>query len=234
MKKKIYLCRRKRRRKLNLMYHKTIIMKRLIKKFGLVAILAIGTASVMIACAKEDATSIDASTPKARPTIGQIAKLLGIKPEAIVKVQYRDGVYHKKETFHPNGTVASREVWCDKPYNVSCYTEVYVRVGTKSSTSDTASNGFIGIRSDNLGEPTSIVLIFDKNDLSDFAWIQNNVVHFHNDHPLVNLNLIDGFDNNKTVFVKKGSYHLTEQEGILYVDLPVSSLIVEDGITIAI
>ena len=209
-------------------------MKNFIKTFGLVAILAIGTASVMIACTKEDATSIDASTKKARPTIGQLAKILGIKPEAIVAVEHRNGIYHSKVTYHENGKVASREIWCEPPQDATCYTKVYVRVSTKSTTVDTTANGFIGIRSDEQNNPTSIVLIFDEQDLSNFAWIKNNTVLFHSDHPLVDLNLMEGFDNNKTVFVKNGSYLLTKQDGILYVDIPVSSLIYEDGITIAI
>ena len=197
------------------------------------AILVAGTAT-FTSCEKDETSNIssinddlqilDETSKKAN--ISKYARLLGIKPEAIVKVEYKDGYYHCKEQFQ-NGQIMSREWWCESPLNAACCVVVYVRVGAKNIDVDTSYNGLIAIRTDIDENPESVILIFEDDIVDSFAWINGNSLYFENKFPMIDLNLMDGFNKSDMVYIPAGTYALVQSDGFKYVEIPVSSLVFE-------
>lgn len=183
----------------------------------------VGATVLATACEKENASSTGRTTTeiKKKPTVATLAKVLGIKPEAIVRVEHKDGLYHSLDR--------------TEPVTASCVTVVYVRAGVKSAETEEntfAHNGFIATRTDQNNRPLSVVLLFDRESLGAVSWIKDNTVVFQEKHPIINLNLMEGFNENQTISVKKGSYKLENMDGISYFEVPVSDLIFEEGISI--
>ena len=202
----------------------------------LMIMVMVGVTVLATACEKENATSTGRTTTeiKKKPTVATLAKVLGIKPEAIVRVEHKDGLYHSLDYTKPDGTKI-HTWWCSEPVTASCVTVVYVRAGVKSAKTEEntfAHNGFIATRTDQNNRPQSVVLMFDRESLGAVSWIKDNTVVFQEKHPIINLNLMEGFDENQTLSVKKGSYKLENLDGISYFEVPVSDLIFEEGISI--
>lgn len=155
--------------------------------------------------------------------------MLSISPEAIVDVEYRSGVYWCEDTYWPNGNLKTHKWGCNPPTDGSCCAVVHVKVGgkggDKSSDTDYQANGFLGYRSDESGMPQSVILIFLEDNISDFEWISPNLLSLQEDFPLINSNLINGFENDRTAFIKKGDYSLQAvSDGFLCVEIPIASL----------
>ena len=68
------------------------------------------------------------------------------------------------------------------------------------------------------------MLIFMKDNIDDFGWVGSSTMTLQEDFPLINMNLIEGFPQDKTPFVTKGQYFLQSFEDFLYVEIPVNSL----------
>ena len=145
-----------------------------------------------------------------------------------MSVEHKDGMYWCRDTYWPNGKLQSHEWGCKPPYQSSCCTVVKVKVGVKgveqSSESDTVANGLLGYRTDEAGTPQSVMLIFMKDNIDDFGWVGSSTMTLQEDFPLINMNLIEGFPQDKTPFVTKGQYFLQSFEDFLYVEIPVNSL----------
>lgn len=213
-------------------------MNKKMKSFDMIAIaiLTIGIASVTTSCMKEEAalpvnkeSMMETKKLPDKETLNKLAKALSIRPEAIVDVEYRSGMYWCEDTYWPNGKIKTHKWGCNPPTDGACCTVVHVRVGVKGSEKSTNSgqltNGFMSYRADESGTPQSIILVFLEDNLNDFGWVSKDSLNLQEDFPLINSNLIDGFENNKTVFVKKGNYSLLSiADDFLYVEIPITAL----------
>lgn len=213
-------------------------MNNIMKNFSMIAmaILTIGTASITTSCTKDVADLpmgqeglMDLKKLPDKETINKLAKALSIRPEVIVDVEYRSGVYWCEDTYWPNGNLKTHKWGCNPPTDGSCCTVVHVKVGAKggeiSADTDYQANGLLGYRSDEFGMPQSVILMFLKDNISDFGWISANLLTLQDDFPLINSNLIEGFENDRTAFIKKGNYSLQSiADDFLYVEIPTTSL----------
>ena len=211
-------------------------MKTFINKtfLAIVATVLIAGTAFFASCEKEETANFSSinddlqisDEASDKSNVSKYARLLGIKPELIVKVEHKDGTYHCKEHFE-NGKLVSREWWCEAPYDVACCVVVYVRIGLKNSDIDTSYNGFIAVRTGVDGNTESVILIFEDKIASSFKWIDGNYLYFENKFPMIDLNLMDGFDESNMVYIPAGTYELKQSEGFKYIEFPVSSLIFE-------
>jgi len=222
-------------------------MKKTFKKISAAAMmmLMVGAIATMTACEKEDASPKEnAASVKGLPSAGRIAKyaaILGVKPEAIVDVEYRSGMYHSRDTYYPNGNLKSHEWWCEAPQNAACCTVVHVKAGVKSTRGGEIAIdegrvednlGLIAVRTDDEGRPQSVILMFDGETLDSYEWIQGKNLVLREKFPIINLNLMEGFDRDQTAFVRDGEYKLENLEDFCYVEIPISELDFIEGMSV--
>ena len=213
------------------------IMKKITKSIFAASlfIVALGITQITTSCTKEDVsvcsdeqTIITKKLPD-KETLNKLAKKLNIKPEAIVKVEYRSGLYWCEDTYWSNGRLRTHKWGCDSPTDAACCAVVYVKVGMKGGAKkineSTVANGLLGYRIDDTGEIISIIFLFDRDNMNDYKWVDEKSIKFENDFPLINSNLIDAFDEYKTIFVGKGEYPVHQAiDNYYYAEIPAHSL----------
>ena len=163
-----------------------------------------------------------------KPSIAQLAAMLGVSVDAILDVDYISGNLAVMDVeYYPNGTIKHQHIECNwAPWSL-CYTHVKVKANVKGENN--GSNGYISIKFDTKNKPAKVFLVFYMESLSNAHWLSQDTFIATNDFPLTYADQIGLCKEGTHVMVPKGKYPLNSAGLYKYIEINTTDLIIEEG-----
>ena len=207
------------------------------KKIIYLALIAVIMGFLPTGCEKENIspndnqTITEINTAKGKkPSLAQLAAILGVSVEAIVGVDYKNGNYSCEEdiTTWPDGTVQKkRKVKCGWQFWQFCCAIVHLQVQTKG---EDLHSGYIGFYVNKENNLEKLYLIFDQELLGNVSWLQDNYISLDHDLPLVNAEILNLCNDKSYLMIPSGDYDLRTWGTYKFFEIKASELIIQEGI----
>ena len=207
------------------------------KKIIYLALIAVIMGFFSTGCEKENLspnnnqTITEINTAKGkRPSLAQLAAILGISVEAIVSVDYKSGNYScEEETITwPDGTVQKKnKIKCGWQFWQFCCAIVHFNVQTKVEDS---YNGYVGFSVNKENNIEKLYLIFDQELLGNVSWLQDNYISLDHDLPLVNAEIFNLCNDKSYLMIPAGDYDLCSWGTYKFFEIEASELLIQEGI----